>query len=132
MRYAILFSILPAILHLGFFALESLFWGHPKVNKIFNLRSKEQVEYTRLLALNQGYYNLFLSIAIFAGVAIFFSGENLGLSAEIRTAAGKTLVGYSLLSMLAAGLVLLLSAKNTRGFLIQAVPAAISLGLLFL
>lgn len=132
MKYAILFSILPATIHLAFFALESLFWGHPKVNRIFNLRTKEQVEHTRLLALNQGYYNLFLSVAIFVGIAIFFSGETLSLNTDTRIAAGKILIGYSLFSMLAAGVVLILSAKNTRGFLIQSVPAAIALGLLFL
>lgn len=132
MKHVILFSILPAMLHIGFFVLESLYWGHPKVNRIFNLRTNEQVEHTRLLALNQGYYNLFLAVAVFVGVAIFFSGDVLGLSADVRAAVGKTLVGYSLLSMLAAGLTLLLSAKNIRGFLIQAVPAAIAFALLFL
>lgn len=127
MKYAILTSILPAILHVGFFALESLFWGHPKVNKLFKLKTKEQVEFTRVLALNQGYYNLFLSVAILFGISVFFFSEVFGLSPDIGAVVGKVLVGYSLLSMIGAGIVLYFSANNLRGFLLQSGPAAIAL-----
>lgn len=100
------------------------------MNRIFNLRTKEQVEHTRLLALNQGYYNLFLAIAVLIGNAVFFSYETLGLTTDVGPLIGKVLVGYSLLSMIAAGLVLYSSANNLRGFLLQSGPAAIALFLL--
>lgn len=132
MKYAILFSLLPALIHVGFFALESIFWGHPKVNRIFNLRTKEQVDHTRLLALNQGYYNLFLSIAVLGGIVVFFFYETLGLTADVGPSIGKVLVSYSLLSMIGAGVVLYFSAKNLRGFVLQAGPAALALILIVL
>ncbi len=132
MKYAILFSILPALLHVGFFALESIFWGHPKVNRIFNLRTTEQVEHTRLLALNQGYYNLFLAVAVLIGNALIYSSQTFGLSADVGLWAGRVLVGYSLISMVGAGLVLYFSANNLRGFLLQAGPAALALTFVFL
>ena len=127
MKYAILFSVLPALIHVGFFALESVFWGHPKVNRIFNLRTKEQVEHTRLLALNQGYYNLFLAATVLIGNALIYSSQTFGLTTEFGLWAGKVLVGYSLISMIGAGLVLYFSAKNLRGFLLQSGPAALAL-----
>ncbi len=102
------------------------------MNRIFNLRTNEQVEHTRLLALNQGYYNLFLSIAVLIGNAVYFSYETFGLSTDVGLLIGKTLVGYSLFSMIGAGLVLYFSAKNLRGFLLQAGPAALALILMFI
>lgn len=66
-------------------------------------------------------------MAVLVGNAIFFSSETFGFSTELGMAIGKALVGYSLLSMIAAGLALYLSANNLRGFLLQAGPAALAL-----
>ena len=44
-------------LHVGFFILESLLWTSPTVMRIFNT-TKEEAHTTRVLALNQGFYNL--------------------------------------------------------------------------
>ena len=49
--------VVVAALHVGFFVLESVFWTSPKVMRIFG-NTKEDAEATRVLALNQGFYNL--------------------------------------------------------------------------
>lgn len=102
------------------------------MNKIFKLRTKDQIEFTRLLALNQGYYNLFLAIAIISGIIISLAPGKVGLDLIEGAMIGKTLVIYSLLSITGAGIVLLISAKNVRGATLQALPALIALGILFL
>ncbi|KHD87708.1 MAG: epimerase [Bdellovibrio sp. ArHS] len=114
------FALLPALLHVYFFILESLLWGRPRINRIFGVKPQD-VAATKNLAFNQGFYNLFLSIAIFTGLH-FRTGE-------MTYAMGTTLIIYALLSICGAGLVLLFSnpRKMWRGALIQLVPAAIAL-----
>ena len=48
---------LVAGLHLGFFLLESVLWTSPWVMRLFE-NTEETAEATRVLALNQGFYNL--------------------------------------------------------------------------
>jgi putative membrane protein len=94
-------------------------WGKPKTNKVFGVTA-EAAEQNRLFAFNQGFYNLFLALAALGGSA-------LGLDIT----AGKTLVAYALLSMLAAALVLIFSnRKLMRAALVQGLPPLI--GLIFL
>ena len=45
-----------AFLHVVFFVLESVLWTTPKVRHVFG--TQEDAEATRVLALNQGFYNL--------------------------------------------------------------------------
>ena len=52
--------LLVVALHVGFFVLESLLWTSPKVMRIFG-NTAEVAETTRVLALNQGFYNLGLA-----------------------------------------------------------------------
>lgn len=81
-------------------------WTKPTTRKIFRL-SEEQAETTKMLAFNQGFYNLFLTLAVVAGIAM--------------GPAGKILIDYALISMIAAGFVLLCSKKGMlRGAMIQA------------
>ena len=49
--------IAVAALHAGFFVLESLLWTSPKVMRFFGT-TEEDAQRTRVLALNQGFYNL--------------------------------------------------------------------------
>ena len=46
-----------AFLHVVFFVLESVLWTTPKVRHVFGT-TQEDAEATRVLALNQGFYNL--------------------------------------------------------------------------
>lgn len=112
-------AAVAGVIHLYIFSLESLFWGRPKTNRVFGL-SAEKAEQNRLLAFNQGFYNLFLGVGAFGGVAF-------GLDSVV----GKTLAEYSLLSMLAAAIVLIFSnRKLLRAALVQGLPAL--MGLVFL
>lgn len=116
---SIFFTVLAGVIHVYIFSLESIFWGRPKTNRVFGI-SSEAAEQNRLFAFNQGFYNLFLSVAAIGGLAI-----------GLNNAVGKTLVAYSLMSMLLAAIVLIFSnRKLLRAALIQGVPPL--LGLTFL
>ncbi len=91
------FAGLAAIIHIYIFAMESLLWGKPRANRVFRM-TPEQAEICRPLAFNQGFYNLFLSLAIIAGLA---SGHRI-------------LVDYAMFSIGAAGAVLFMSAPHLR------------------
>jgi len=119
----IYFALVPALIHVLFFALESLLWGKRSTNKIFRLNETE-AETVRPFAFNQGFYNLFLSIAVFVGAGLKGqAGKN-----ATQAAYGDALIGYSLASMFLAGVVLYLSASHLwRGAVIQAGPAAVAL-----
>ena len=70
-------SILAAIaafIHVLFFPMESLFWMKPAVRKIFR-RTEAEAETTRLMALNQGYYNLFLAVATVAAIWLWHTAH---------------------------------------------------------
>lgn len=92
-----------ALIHVYIFYLESIAWTSPKTRKIFGVESAENAEITKPLAFNQGFYNLFLAIAIIVGIV---------LMAMCHTAVGATLVFTGAGSMVAAGLVLLLSDRS--------------------
>ena len=106
-------AILAGAIHVLIFCMESLWWTTPSVRARFR-QSPEQAEATKLFAFNQGFYNLFLAVGVFAGVALFLTG---------RGAEGLTLVTWSCLSMLGAAIVLVASAPRMhRGALIQGAP----------
>lgn len=56
-----------ALLHLGFFVLESFFWTRPLGKRIFRL-GEENTRATASLALNQGVYNAFLAAGMVWGL----------------------------------------------------------------
>ena len=98
-----------ALIHVYIFILESLWWQKPRTRKIFGLKESD-VASTRSLAFNQGFYNLFLSIAV--AVGIYKSPE------------WHILVDYAMASIGSAGLVLICSQpKLKRAAAIQMVPA---------
>ena len=86
--------LLVIVLHVGFFVLESVMWARPLGRKIFEL-SVEDAEATKVLALNQGFYNLgaaaMLCAALYGGhmeaiigllVFLFFMGLVGGVTAN--------------------------------------------------
>jgi len=95
-----------ALIHLYIFVLESFAWTGPRAAAVFGLRSAEEAQATRALAFNQGFYNLFLAVAVILGTALLAAGT---------TAVGATLVFVGAGSMVAAGLVLLLSSPSKAG-----------------
>jgi putative membrane protein len=93
---------LAAALHVYIFVMESLTWTSPKTRATFGL-SVAQAEATKDLAYNQGFYNLFLAIAVFAGIGFWVAD---------KTEIGMTAVVIGAGSMAAAALVLLLSSPD--------------------
>ena len=109
------FAALIALIHVYVFRLESLAWGRSRTNQLFRV-SEEQARVMKKLAFNQGFYNLFLAIALLVGIALKAAGH---------VAEGSTLEDYAALSVFAAGAVLLASDFSLkRPALIQMLPAA--------
>jgi putative membrane protein len=111
---AIIAAGLAALLHIFIFAMESILWMRPAIWKRFGLTSQEDAATIRPMALNQGFYNLFLAIGIIVG---FFLLPHPSLHA-----AGVMLILFCCASMLAAALVLLISnPKLARAALTQGI-----------
>jgi len=103
-------AILAAVVHVLIFCMESLWWTTPKVRARFR-QAPEQADATKLFAFNQGFYNLFLAIGTFAGLALILLGH---------PDSGLTLVSWNCLFMVGAAIVLAASAPQLRrGALIQ-------------
>ncbi|MGN8051058.1 DUF1304 domain-containing protein [Curtobacterium sp. 22159] len=90
-------AVLAAVVHVYIFFLESVAWTSPRVRRIFGLSSDTEVQATRSLAFNQGFYNLFLAIGALLGVVLVIAGNG---------ASGWTLVVFSTASMLGAAVIL--------------------------
>lgn len=113
---ATVFAALAALLHVYIFLMESVQWTQPRVWKRFGVPDQATADATKAMAYNQGFYNLFLAIGAILGIVLFWAGGP-GTVADI---AGRTLVLFSLGSMLAAALVLVTTgSKYLRAALIQ-------------
>jgi putative membrane protein len=98
----LVFAALAALLHVYIFVMESLTWTSPRTRATFGT-TPEEAETTKLLAFNQGFYNLFLAIVTAIGIAAICLGH---------TAVGAALVFAGVGSMLAAAAVLLASSPD--------------------
>jgi putative membrane protein len=56
-------------IHLGFFVVESLLWSRPQIHSLLGVRTPDEAEMLRFAMFNQGFYNLFLALGTFVGVA---------------------------------------------------------------
>jgi putative membrane protein len=109
-------AALAALLHVYIFVMESIQWTHPRVWRRFGVADQASADTVKPMAYNQGFYNLFLAIGTVIGLALFWAGDP-GSAANV---AGRTLVLFSVGSMLAAALVLVTSgAKYLRPAAIQ-------------
>ena len=117
----LLAAVLAALVHVLIFCMESLWWTTPGVRQRFR-QSPEQAEATRLLAFNQGFYNLFLAVGTLAGLV---------LAHTERAQVGWTLMAWNCLFMVGAAVVLVASAPvMRRGALIQGAAPLLFLVLL--
>lgn len=118
-------ALLAALLHGYIFVMESLTWTSPRTRAVFGT-TEDEAQTTKLLAFNQGFYNLFLGIVTVVGVAAAFAGA---------TSVGVALVFAGIGSMLAAAVVLLASARDkaraavTQGLLPLVATILIVIGL---
>ncbi|CQD22143.1 transmembrane protein [Mycobacterium europaeum] len=99
---ALIFAAFAALLHVYIFVMESLTWTSPRTRATFGTTA-EEAETTKLLAFNQGFYNLFLAIVSGVGIAAIALRHN---------AVGTTLIFAGVGPMAAAAVVLLLSAPE--------------------
>jgi len=126
MIVGLVLAVLAALLHVYIFYMESIAWTTPRVRAVFRT-SEADAAATKQLAYNQGFYNLFLAVAVLLGAVLYL----LGISTV-----GLTLVFVGAGSMLAAALVLLLSggglarAALTQGTLPGLAVVALVVGLL--
>ena|SRR5271170_5663431 len=102
----LVFAALAALLHVYIFTMESLTWTSPRTRATFGTTA-EEAETTKLLALNQGFYNLFLAIVSGIGIAAVAMGHS-----AVSSAVGAGLIFAGVGSMAAAALVLLLSSPD--------------------
>ncbi|WP_375386572.1 DUF1304 domain-containing protein [uncultured Microbacterium sp.] len=113
---ATVFGALAALLHVYIFLMESVRWSQPRVWKRFGVANQAAAETTKPMAYNQGFYNLFLAVGAVIGIVLFWSGG----PETVADVAGRTLVLFSLGSMVAAALVLVTTgARYIRAALIQ-------------
>jgi putative membrane protein len=104
-----IFVAFVALLHVGFFVLESFLWTKPAGRRIFGLTA-EKAQDSAALAANQGVYNLFVAAGLIWGlVAHSFQIEVLSLSFVII-----------------AGIVGAITAKRSILY-VQGLPGAIAL-----
>lgn len=108
--------LLVGVLHVYILVLEMFWWDKPRGLKAFGL-TPEFAAQTRTLAANQGLYNGFLAAGLFWGLWLGSAGQPVKV--------------FFLLCVLVAGLYGAATA-NRRILFIQAVPAALGLGLLAL
>ncbi len=103
---------LAALVHVYIFVLESVTWTSPRSRKVFGT-TVDEAQTTRMLAFNQGFYNLFLALMTVIGIVLVASGHRGVGAALVFAGAG---------SMLAAALVLVASSR-------QMIRAAVTQGL---
>jgi len=118
---ALIVAALAALLHVYIFTMESLTWTSPRTRATFGT-TPEEAETTKLLAFNQGFYNLFLAIVTGIGIAAVVMGHK---------SVGAALIFAGVGSMAAAASVLLISARDkARAAVTQGLFPAITLVLL--
>jgi len=99
---ALVLAAVAALLHVYIFCMESLWWTTSKVRATFGATETE-AEATKEMAFNQGFYNLFLAVATFAGIIFHMAGQ---------LTIGTTLVFTGTGSMLLAAVVLITSSPS--------------------
>jgi putative membrane protein len=120
---ALICAGLAAVLHVYIFVMESVTWTTPRTRAVFGTTADE-AQTTKMLAFNQGFYNLFLAVITGAGIAAIALGH---------MAVGAALVFAGVGSMLAAAFVLIVSSRDmTRSAVIQGVFPLITVALLAL
>ena len=84
----LVFTALAALLHVYIFVMESWTWTSPRTRATFGT-TPEEAETTKLLAFNQGFYNLFLAIVSGVGIAAMGMGHKSVGSALIFAGVGS-------------------------------------------
>ncbi|WP_439031475.1 DUF1304 domain-containing protein [Gordonia terrae] len=99
----LILAAIAALVHVFIFYLESIAWTSERARATFGTGTVEQASAQKELAFNQGFYNLFLAIAVGVGIGLYAAGQET---------VGVTLVFTGTASMTAAALVLLLTSRD--------------------
>jgi len=115
-----LFAVVAALLHIWFFVMESVLWRRPAVWVRFRIRSQADADLIAQMALNQGFYNLFLALGALGGVWLArTSGDG---------SVGQAIALFACACMVGAGVVLVLTDRRfLPAALLQAVPPAVAI-----
>lgn len=105
-----------AVLHVGFLVLEMFLWDKPVGLKIFG-QTLEHARSSKVLAANMGLYNGFLAAGLVWGLFLGNSGTGV--------------LTFFLCCVVVAGVYGALTASG-KILYVQALPAALGLGLLWL
>ncbi|MHA7632778.1 DUF1304 domain-containing protein [Corallococcus sp. M7] len=97
------FAVIAALIHVLFFVMESILFSQPKVWKRFGLKSQADADVMKPMALNQGFYNLFLALGVLVGVVLVHRGA---------VASGVAAVVFGCACMLLAAVVLVSSNRK--------------------
>ncbi|WP_238421892.1 DUF1304 domain-containing protein [Gordonia sp. 'Campus'] len=112
-------AAIAALVHVFIFYLESIAWTSERARATFGTGTVEQASAQKELAFNQGFYNLFLAIAVGIGIGVYAAGQET---------VGLTLVFTGIGSMTAAALVLLVTSRDkTAAALKQGVIPALAI-----
>ena len=101
-------AFLAAALHVFIFYIESFAWT-TRALSVFGM-DRESAEATKEMAFNQGFYNFFLAIEAFAGIAVYYLASR---------PVGLTLALFGVGSMLAAARLLFVTSPDKRSAAIK-------------
>ncbi len=117
---AMVFAALAALLHVYIFVLESFRWTAPRTRAVFGT-TVEEAQTTKMLAFNQGFYNLFLAVVTVCGITAVLLGHR---------GVGLALILAGVGSMLAAAVVLVASSPDkARAAITQGTLPLVTVGL---
>lgn len=117
---AMVFAALAALLHVYIFVLESFRWTAPRTRAAFGT-TVEEAQTTKMLAFNQGFYNLFLAVVTVCGITAVLLGHR---------GVGLALILAGVGSMLAAAVVLVASSPDkARAAITQGTLPLVTVGL---
>lgn len=102
-----------ALLHVAFFAMESLWWTTPAVRQRMG-QTVEQAQATRVLAQNQGVYNLFLA----AGCLWAIVCPDAGMGRQL----GLFFTGCVIVAAIVGG-----ATASRRILVVQGLPAVLAM-----
>ncbi|MES2093603.1 MAG: DUF1304 domain-containing protein [Actinomycetota bacterium] len=109
---------LAALVHVYIFVLESIRWTNPRTWRIFGIVSQADADTLKPMAYNQGFYNLFLAIAIVVGMLLLATSRPAGLA----------LIFMGTASMVFAALVLISTGRsNARPAAIQGLSPLVAI-----
>jgi putative membrane protein len=98
------FGGISIFFHTCAFIMESILFMRPKTFKLFGLRSAEDAGIVKLMAFNQGFYNLFLALVLLVGLILAQTPEKAMIGIGLALGAAFCMTG--------AGAILIISKPS--------------------